>query len=58
MAPTPPSRADKRRKRLVRAVVAGAVGILLGQLCGYLPEKARPICHYASKVVGFLAGSP
>lgn len=57
MAPTL-SRADKRRRRVVRAIIAGAVGTLLGQLCPYLPDDAQPICHFAARAIGFVAGSP
>jgi hypothetical protein len=57
MQPKLSHRESKRRRRLVRVVICGALGLGLGQLCPHLPVKLQPACHWAAKLVGLLGGS-
>ena len=47
----------KRRRRIVRVVLAGLAGLALGQLCPHLPEKLQPACHFAAKIAGLFGAS-
>ncbi len=54
-APTP-RRTSKRKRRFLRLVIAGGIGLALGQLCPHLPVKLQPACHWAAKLVNLLGG--
>lgn len=50
----------ERRKRLLRKwalrILAGCIGVALGQICERLPEEYQAPCHIAAKVSSFLGG--
>lgn len=59
MPTTPPPRTKRRtaKRRILRLLIAGGIGIALGQLCPHLPEKYQPACQWAAKLATLLGGS-
>lgn len=47
----------KLRAKLLRALVAGGVGVGLGFLCRFLPEEYVEICRMLAKVASMLGGA-
>lgn len=57
MAPAPsPQPLSRRKRRIIRIVLALATGGVLGQLCPFLPIRAQVVCHIAAKVLSIVAG--